>query len=95
MLDEQLQGITTMVKQQVQKLHEECSGEMQVTWLDIEATHRELLAAHRELEPWLTGAEGCTEAVRTQGPAQTGWNQPKYDGSASWAVFHRQFDIQR
>jgi hypothetical protein len=50
-LHKQLKGVTAMVQQETLKLREEVNSELQITRRDIlEATRRDLQAAHRELE---------------------------------------------
>jgi regulator of PEP synthase PpsR (kinase-PPPase family) len=95
MLDKELKGITTMVKEQVQNLCKEMNGEMQVTQQDTEATRHNLKATHQEFKTQLVAVDSRT---RHGGDGNAGTNTDKvkplkFHGSMSWVVFHHQFEV--
>jgi hypothetical protein len=87
MLHKKLKGITTVVKQQAQNLHE-FNNELQVGWRDTEATQHNLEATSWESQMQLVAVEAQT---RYGGGGNTGTSRdrvkPNSDGSTSWAVF--------
>jgi hypothetical protein len=83
-----------MVYQQTHNLREDLSRNIEATRQDVEATRRDLEATQRDLETHLAALEART---RRAGGGNAGANAdkvkpPKFDGSTSWVVFHRQFD---
>jgi hypothetical protein len=86
-VDTQLKNVTSMVEQQTRNLCEDLSK-------TIKATRQDLKATKRGLETQLAALEVRT---RRAGGGNAGANAdkvkpPKFDGSTSWAVFHRQFE---
>jgi DNA repair exonuclease SbcCD ATPase subunit len=78
----------------MRNLREDLSRNIEATRQDVEATRRDLEATQRDLETHLEDLEART---RRAGGSSAGANAdkvkpPKFDGSTSWAVFHRQFD---
>jgi hypothetical protein len=83
-----------MVEQQTRNLREDLSRNIEATRQDVETTRRDLEATQRDLETQMAALEARTKRA---GGGSAGANvdkvkPPKFDGSTSWVVFHRQFD---
>jgi hypothetical protein len=90
----QLKNVSSMVEQQARNLRADLSRNIEATRQDVEATRRDLEATQRDFETQLAALEAQT---RRAGGGNAGANAdkvkpPKFDGSTSWAVFHRQFE---
>jgi hypothetical protein len=76
-----------MVEQQTRNLREDLSRNIGATRQDLEATKRDLetkLAALKARRRRAGGGNARANADKVK--------PPKFDGSTSWAVFHRQFE---
>jgi hypothetical protein len=92
--DTQLRNVSSMVEQQTRNVSEDLIRNIEATRQDIETTRRDLEATKRDLETHLAASE-----VRTRrAGGGNAWDNaeevkpPKYVGSTSWVVFHRQFE---
>jgi hypothetical protein len=86
-VDTQLKNVASMVEQQTRNLREDLGR-------NIEATRQDLEATQRDFETQLAA---LVDRRRRAGGGNAGANvdkvkPPKFDGSTSWAVFHRQFE---
>jgi chromosome segregation ATPase len=93
-VDTHFKNVSSMVEQQTRNLREDLNRNMEATRQDVEATRRDLEATQRDLETQLAALESRT---RRAGSVNAGANAdkvkpPKFDGSTSWVVFHRQFE---
>jgi hypothetical protein len=83
-----------MVEQQTRNQREDLSRNTKATREDVEATRRDLEATQRDLETHLVALEARTRRAggRSAGVNADKVKPPKFDGSTSWVVFHRQFE---
>lgn len=82
-LDRQNKGVTFMVEQQTRDLRN-----------DLNRARQEIEATRRDLEYQLAAVETRTRRAAVGGNVTNASTvkPPKFDGSTSWAVFHRQFE---
>jgi hypothetical protein len=83
-----------MVEQQTRNLREDLSRNIEATSQNVEAMRHDLEETRRDLETQQAALEART---RRAGGGNAGANADKvkpsqFDGSTSWAVFHRQFE---
>jgi chromosome segregation ATPase len=79
-VDTQLKNVSSMVEQQTRNLREDLSRNIEATRQDFETQLLALEARTRRAGGGNAGANA--DKVKL----------PKFDGSTSWVVFHRQFD---
>jgi hypothetical protein len=85
--DTQLKNVTSMFEQQTHNLHEDLSRNIKATRQDLEATQRDIETQMAALDARTRRADGGNEGANADKV-----KPPKFDGSTSWAVFHRQFE---
>jgi acetyl-CoA carboxylase carboxyltransferase component len=86
-----------MVEQHTQNLREDLSKNIEATRQDVEATRRDLDNVRQDPEDTRRDLETQLAAVEAQTRRAGGNNAdkvkpPKFDGSKSFTVFHRQFE---